>query len=982
MDESSSKPVRRVVVVVDLVGYSMLAKPADEDFGADGVAALEQRIGRILDEALKEAGAEPVAPRKGTGDGAILVFDHAEPAERFAVALHRQAVREAESRGGGESRNFRVGIAAGEVLRKADGDLAGFAISTATRLESKALPGGMLIAAEVWADLPEEARRLYDAEENVAGKHEGEEFLARRRVVVEITDPEPRPPEPSPPPPKSRWPTVAIVLGLLGLLVLIGIYTATRPQEPLTVAVLGFAPREHDPEAEWMATALEEVLSTELRANRRILVPDGKWAAEIRRTTGPTGQLGEADLRRLRADRAPALADTVVTGVWEATGDDLSVRLDLRDLETGKERTLNVAGRAPDLVALARDAAREIEDKLGVGTFFPRGARASAELVPDGAEALKLYAKGLAAWRMGKAEEARLFLMAALDVEPEHAMLHLVHGEILWHLGYTRKAAKAGDEALAQASSLAPVPRLEVTARSRRLLGEWDAALAALEELLAADPDEMAYAGLRAEIWAGSDLLTKETRDAALDDVAALRSEARGVFKARAEMAEARLRLDAGEIELAKERALQAVATGSNTGVISLQAHGRLLEAVAHELLGERQAAKAALEKAQRLFEQLGNPRRQRDVFLRQAIASAQTGDPKTALRMFEDYLGIFAEHEDPLNEAIVKLNRANVRIYHGELQEAEALVMAALEVFLESGTLREVAQAYVILGNIYYNMGRLQATRESYEQALATFREIGDRERIARSLANLGEVLILGGDLLEAESNYLAALTINRELDNKSGEAYDLFSLGQIAFQRDDAKKAREYFEESRTLVGDFGDPYLQGYILREQARLAIVKHSTTEAERLAREAESTFRDAGMVDEAVLAQTVQAQSFLERQPPDLERARELGSAVGSHAADSQNRTLRFEADMLAACLDALGGAGVREPRAKLEALAEEAETGGYLLDAFVARLALSEIEITNGVAGGRTRLETLRSDAEARGLTLFERRASSLLTP
>ncbi len=1012
MAESSSKPVRRVVVVADLVGYSAMAGPVDEILGADGIAALDGRIRRIVDEALKEAGAEPFL-RKGTGDGAILVFDHAEPAERFAVALHQGAVREDKSRGGLESRSFRVGIAAGEVLVSTDGEPSGFAISAAARLEARAPHGGMLIAATVWAELPEEVRRLYSAEENIAGKHEGEGFPARRRVVSKVDEPgldeatgHREPPAPrsggsrydqqtQEPPvrdaPRTRGrPAVWLAVGLAAVVLgTMSVMVPRRLREPavevaerpavLTVAVLGFAPPVPDPEAEWMAMALEEVLSTELRANRRILVPDGRWAAEIRRTAGPTGQLDEADLARLRADRAPALADTVVTGVWATTGDQLSVRLDLRDLETGKERTLDVTGNARDLAALARDAARKIEDDLELAAFSPADARASTELVPGEAETLKLYAKGLAAWRLGRAKEARLHLMAALEVEPAHPMLHLVHGEVLWYLGYTRKAADAASEALAQADRLARVPRLEVTARSHRLLGESDAALTALEELIAVDPDESAYRALRAEIWASSDKLAKDARAEALDDLAALRSEVRGVFKARAEMAEARLRLDAGEIELAKDLALQAVATGSSTGVISPQAHGRLLEAVAHELQGELKEARAALEEAQRLFQHLGNPRRERDVFLKMAIASAQTGELETALRMFEDYLGIFAKHGDPLNEAIVKLNLANVYIYLGELEKAETLVKATEDVFEDRGTLREIAQANVILGNIYYYMGRLVPTRENYEQALATFRSIGDRERIARSLANLGEVLILGGDLLEAESKYVAALTINRELGNRPSEAYDLFSLGQIAAQRDDPRKGREFFQDSQRLAEELDDPVLLGYIQRERAWLALVEDRVAEAERLAGEAVSTFRGFEMVDDAVLAQTLQAQAFLELETPDLARARELGTQIESHAAASQNRKVRFEAEMLAARLDAMGGTDAQEIVGPLEALAEKAETDGYVLDACAARLLLGEIEMQGALAEGRARLETLRSEAEARGLSLFARRAKSL---
>ena len=179
MTESTSSPARRVIVVADLVGYSTLAKPADEIAGADGVAALGRRIGRAVDEALCETRAEPIS-RKGTGDGAILVFEHAEMRERFAVALHEAAGREGRRLEDLGSRSFQIGIVVGEVLVEPDGELQGFAISAVTRLEGKAPRGRIFVAVDVWAELPAEVQRLYGDEETVSGKHEGEEYQVRR----------------------------------------------------------------------------------------------------------------------------------------------------------------------------------------------------------------------------------------------------------------------------------------------------------------------------------------------------------------------------------------------------------------------------------------------------------------------------------------------------------------------------------------------------------------------------------------------------------------------------------------------------------------------------------------------------------------------------------------------------------------------------------------------------------------------------------
>ncbi len=270
------------------------------------------------------------------------------------------------------------------------------------------------------------------------------------------------------------------------------------PENSLTLALLGFVPREGDSEAQWMAMALEEVLTAELTANRRLEVLAGKWTAEIRRTAGPAGELDEDALARLRTQLAPALADIVVTGVWEAEDDELGLRLVLRHLDSGDEDLLHVAGPAGDLPAIARAAADEIEAHLGLRRFSAQAPSAAVDLVPANPIALELYAKGLVAWRAGDADAARVQLIAALNLEPEHPMLHLIYGEILAHLGYRQQAAAAGSETLARAPHLARIPRLEINARSHRLLGDVEAAVAALDELLTLDPSETGYRLLRA----------------------------------------------------------------------------------------------------------------------------------------------------------------------------------------------------------------------------------------------------------------------------------------------------------------------------------------------------------------------------------------------------------------------------------------------------------------------------------------------------
>jgi class 3 adenylate cyclase len=197
--------VIKTVLELDLVGYSSVARMLEENNGAGAVAALNDQVQRFVDDGLRAV----QLPRDGTvmattGDGAILLFEKADQAHRFATALsvatkeHNASRTEASAR-----RRFRVGAATGEiVLRPQPGgghDMAGITIANAVRLEAAGRPGTLLIDLATHNALPSRLQALYGPEEEVAGKRD-EKFRARRCVFdpddaaeVHVAPPQPKP---------------------------------------------------------------------------------------------------------------------------------------------------------------------------------------------------------------------------------------------------------------------------------------------------------------------------------------------------------------------------------------------------------------------------------------------------------------------------------------------------------------------------------------------------------------------------------------------------------------------------------------------------------------------------------------------------------------------------------------------------------------------------------------------------------------------
>jgi tetratricopeptide (TPR) repeat protein/class 3 adenylate cyclase len=187
--ESVDRVVKGTVAVVDMAGYSDIAKLLEENLTAGAVAELNRQIQGFMNRSLSQLPNDHsyrVVSRPG--DGIIVFFENAEDAHSFGFQVHVFAKEHNDQRTELiAERWFRIGIATGEVnMNSLSGtpEYAGIAIANACRLESAAGKGEILADTNTFSALTEESKRLYGEEEMVKGKR-AERFGARRcRVAV------------------------------------------------------------------------------------------------------------------------------------------------------------------------------------------------------------------------------------------------------------------------------------------------------------------------------------------------------------------------------------------------------------------------------------------------------------------------------------------------------------------------------------------------------------------------------------------------------------------------------------------------------------------------------------------------------------------------------------------------------------------------------------------------------------------------------
>lgn len=125
--------------------------------------------------------------------------------------------------------------------------------------------------------------------------------------------------------------------------------------------------------------------------------------------------------------------------------------------------------------------------------------------------------------------------------------------------------------------------------------------------------------------------------------------------------------------------------------------------------------------------------------------------------------------------------NLASIATGQGRWKEAVATGRKALEIHFRLGDPQRIAQAYCNVGIYEMDQGDLEAARKDLSEAVSWARRVGDRFNEALAITNLGEVAYKERQLAEAEAHIREALPLFEALQSKGNVAQALLILGEV---------------------------------------------------------------------------------------------------------------------------------------------------------------------------------------------------------
>ena len=753
---------------------------------------------------------------------------------------------------------------------------------------------------------------------------------------------------------------------------------AVRP----AVAVLGLeqltpGPGDAWPGHDWLATALGEMLATELAAGGAVRVVGGGEAAPALRALAVErpSELDRHDLARLGKVLG---ADRVVWGTYGDLGEPAArlLRLDLRlqDSSSGEVLAASGATGTPgELFALVDRAAARFREELGAASLTPAETLAAEASLPRDAEAVRLYSEGLARLRQLDALAARGLFEQAIAAQPDHPMPYAALAEAWSTLGYEEEARQAAGRARELAGSLDETTRRRIEARHHAAAQEWEQAVGVYGALFASYPDDVDL-GLQlaeAQIRAGEVTAAQVTIEALRRLPEPLGSDP------RIDLAAARACDYQGDREHMLAFAERAARAGEALGAPLIVAEARLRQTTALQDMGEFDRAMSSLEEAKRLFDGYGD--RQGSAKALELMAHAvrgQHGDLVGARRLFSKALAGYREIGNRRRAAGVQGMLGSILINEGKLPEALDVLEQTLATFQELGDKREAAIVLNNLGFVLFMQGAWDAAIARYTESLNLSDELGNRSGVAIAYTNVAEILYVRGDLDQARKMHEEALAINREILDAVGIAYDTFRLGKVCAAKGDLFAARQRYEEALAAQTQLGEAAAAAQTRVELALVDLIEGRSERAETQARQAEEVLRNEGWSDQAALAGAVLVRSLLAQ--GRLAEARRMMTRL--EAGESQDRRVRLLTAITAARLRAASPQAALAAVADLDAVAADAQGQGYLEEHFEARLAAGEIEAAFGNATeAAERLAALANEASRRGFGQIARQAEAV---
>jgi eukaryotic-like serine/threonine-protein kinase len=702
------------------------------------------------------------------------------------------------------------------------------------------------------------------------------------------------------------------------------------------IAVLGFKNLSGREDVAWLATALGEMLTTELATGGELRTLPGESIARMKREL----RLEDADsfapdtLARIQKNLG---ADFVVVGAFAPLGDKLRLDVRLQNVASG-ETIAQIAdtGTEAELAGLVSRTGAKLREHLRVRQAPASEVAIVNTTLPRNPEAARLFAEGLAKSRLYAMTAARGLLERSIAIEPEFAPAHAVLSEALAYLGHDVDALQEAKKAFDLSGDLPREERLRVEGHYWSRTGDHTRSVGVYRQLYQAAPDNLEYGMyLAAELFAAGD----DTE--ALNQVERLRKMPNASDDPRlymVEMGAAYVRQDYPEVLRAMDKLSRS---GEEKGALSLIGEARHMSAYAEWFEGELEKSIASADEARRISAALGDRDGESDALNQKAFVLTEVGGYAEARKLAQQAIDIDKELGSRRHLWVSYHVLARCGLFGGDLDAAYRLYDTSRQSSAEIGSAYGESLAYLGMAVVSTVRGELAKARPMFERVLLGARIFVPKHNTAIILHYLGDLDFAAGQLADARKSYDAALAQHEQIGEHLEVARDKLSLAALDL---------------------------------EEGRAA-------EAEKRAREVLPAIHGWKLANDEVHADCLLARALVAQ--GKHEPAEKLVADAASLAASSENQMVKLEVALAqGVVLGASTDATLRAQATKaLEAGVADATRMQYVGHSLALRLALARLESQAGkrvddlVAG-------IRRDAEAKGYALTVKKATALSRP
>lgn len=745
-----------------------------------------------------------------------------------------------------------------------------------------------------------------------------------------------------------------------------------------SIAVLGFHSLSGKTEDAWLATALSEMLSTELSGGEKLRLVSGEDVSNLR-IASPWSQTDTLDQNTTSRIGNSLNSDVLVLGSYAILRNPGQIRVDVRmqDARTG-EIMVEIAeiGGSQDLFRLVSRIGSKLRDRLGVPPLEDSDQAGILASLPLDRDAARFYALGLAKLRKFDALAAKDLLLQVTAADPKFSLGHAMLARAWSQLGYEQLHREEAKKALDLAADLPRSEHMLVEGEYDTSVGNQQQAASVYHALYELFPDNVDY-GLR---FVNAELLSGEFGEA-LEVIHQLRAlPAPASSDPRIDLAEARAIKVNKPASLALERSAvsKALAQGK-TPVYALARRDECLDLLYSD---HPEEGTSVCEDAYNVFLSLGNRAGAADAVRLMADHLGSRGHYADAIATYQRALGLVSGLGEHAKTGAILNNMAIVYANQGNLDRANQLYQQAKSHFEQAGDKNNTATAIVNIADILFLQGKLSGAEKMYHQSLEFIAE-SDHTDPGYTLYRLADLELVRGNLRDAKAYAQKAVDSMRPTQGSYQYLTGaMIELGNVLEAEGDLAGARSQFEQTLTIRQEVGEEDLVAENQVELATLSIEEGHPQQAEGLLRTAIAEFEKEKSDPDASTAYTQLSRALLMMgRTTDADNAIDRAVHFGQTSSDP---ALKLPAAIQKARIQmAKMQSGTKSGTTTEQNLKSEAATArelGYYNLETEARLALAELAMKTSPAVARKQLSELASEAHEHGMELMARRAQAAL--